>query len=191
MKYIIIVDNNTSCGDALKALLQFEMGEERRQEYMVATSSCAYSYDTIESVAKALLLEIKDIYTNYNEIHFLIDLLLTKNEERKVDSISDKLIEDCDNPLIASGIELANKILKTYKKRITISFMSKWLNLQNGVQIDEYNGIKKNPLWENHNVRSFLSPINEEGCIINRTLQMPQNRGKTVVAAAVNIAFDF
>ena len=190
MKYIIIVDNNQSCGNVLKALLQYEMTEEMRQKYMIATW-CANYCEGIEQMGKNLCKAIQKIYEN-NEIHFLIDLLLTENEERQVDRISDQLTNNCDNPLVASGIMISNMILKAFKEgSITISFMSKWLNLRNEVLINEYNGIRENPLWKNRNVRSFINPINEEGCIINRTLPMPQNGAKTLVDVAVNIAFDF
>ncbi len=191
MKYIIIIDNNLDCAKALKALLQSNMTDKRKNNYKIATWS-GDSYNNIEQVAANLYTATQKIYENEdNTIHFLIDLLLTEIEEQNVDDISDKITGAGNEQAIATGIQLANTIRETFINRITISFMSKWLNLQNGVPINEYNGIRANQLWKNYNVRSFLNPINENGYIINRTLQMPVNGSKTVVDVAVNIAFAF
>lgn len=191
MKYIIIIDNNLDCAKALKALLQFKIDDNRKDNYKIATWN-GFSYNNIKQVATNLCIATQNIYENEdNTIHFLIDLLLTETEEQNVDDISDKITGAGNEQAIATGIQLANIIRETFINRITISFMSKWLNLQNGVPINEYNGIRANQLWNNYKVKSFLNPINENGYIINRTLQMPVNGAKTVVDAAVNIAFDF
>lgn len=191
MKYIIIIDNNLYCANALKALLQFKMDDKRKNIYNIATWN-GNSYDDIEQTATDLCIATQEIYkNNNNKIHFLIDLLLTEIEEQNVDDISDKITGAGNEQAVATGIQLANIIRENFIERITISFMSKWLNLQNGDPINEYNGIRANQLWNNYKVRSFLNPINENRYIINRTLQMPVSGGKTVVDAAVNIAFDF
>lgn len=191
MRYIIIIDNNLKCAKALKALLQLKAKETDKNNYMIATCECQL-YDDINQAATQICTAIQKIYENEdNEIHFLIDLLITESEEQNLDYISDKITGASNERKIATGIQLANIIRSTFYERVTISFMSKWLNLQNGIPIKEYNGIQGNPLWDNHKIRSFLNPINENGCIINRTLQMPESGAKTVVDAASDIAFDF
>lgn len=191
MNYIIIIDNNKENGLILQGLLQSEQKNRNLTDYQIGSWS-AFTSNQIEDDAIVFCNNIENLYANTdNHFHLIIDLLLTKNEEDNVGRIADMLIASDNNEIIASGIKFANRILENYDDRIRISFMSKWLNLQSNISINNYNGIHENDLWNNKTVQSVFNPITEDHCIINKDLSIPKYNAKTAVEALVNMAFDF
>ena len=192
MKYIIIIDNNKQNGRILQGILQQQKQNQNTDDYKIGSWS-DLSSDIIDQEAEKLCIELKKIFTEQDNLHLIIDLLLTKYEEDNVENIADKLLSRDTDHMTASGIKLANKILECldHSNRIHISFMSKWLNLQNDFSMGSYNGIFENPLWKNRKAQSVFNPISENHCIINRTLSVPKYGAKTAVDALINMAFMF
>lgn len=198
--YIIIIDNNKTKAIAMKALLQ-----KYSQQYMNDSGKKIlvggyYGFtkeDADVTVAsEELITKLKDLFKDRDTSHveLLIDFLLTKTEEDGLSKISDRLFDDsAPDPQIASGIEVANKILDRLnkeRKRFSITFMSSWYDIKAVTNIEDYNGIKNNPKWETEEkIYCIYNPIDKDGKYVNRVLSAPQYGEKDELGILCKVAF--
>lgn len=192
MKYIIIVDNDKTNCSLLKDLL-ISYKEKNNFKNVKIGSWYNLSNNINESADKFCEAIQEYCGDKENSIVLLIDLLLTFEEEEHVSSIADGLISsDKNNSPPASGITFATNVINHFNnsKQIKVSFMSKWLNLQSGIDIEKYNGIHNEAVWKGRKPKSFLNPINANHHIINRELSVPMYGAKTIVDVLFKIAFE-
>lgn len=194
MNYIFLVDNKPEIRCILKSLLYNELKQQNYKNYKIASWNGFDAENTnVESEANQFCESMKEFWENKeNTFHIIIDLLLTREEEENISSLSKQLLVNNDTGnYIASGIKFANIILQRFNQRIRISFMSKWVDLQNEASILHYNGISENNLWNEITIRSLFSPINENNVIINKQLAVPKYDAKTLVDVFFKVAFGF
>lgn len=195
MKYIIVVDNERKSCISLKGLLNTNNYEQEEFKIGAYYGFCDENGAiNIDAQSNNLVFHANNILENKeNSIHFMIDLLLTKEEEENATRLSNIFIDGTDEDIrIATGIQVANSILQELNNtnRIKISFMSRWLNLQSGTSMQIYNGIKNNPLWDGIEIKCVMKPINENNEITDLILSVPRYGVKSLVDIFIKVAFD-
>lgn len=198
--YIIIIDNNKTKAIAMKALIQ-KYSQQYMQDSKKEIKVGGYYGFTAEdadvtAASERLVVLLGDLFADSDTDHveLLIDFLLTKAEEDELRRISDQLIDDsAPNPRVASGIEVANKILdRLYneRERISITFMSSWYDIKAVTNIRDYNGIKNNSRWKKEKeIYCIYNPIDKDGKYVNRVLSAPQYGEKDELGILCKVAF--
>lgn len=198
--YIIIIDNNKTKAITMKALIQ-KYSQQYMQDSKKEIKVGGYYGFTVEdadvtAASDRLIALLKDLFTKSDTDHveLLIDFLLTKAEEDDLRKISDQLTDDSvSNSRIASGIEVANKILdrlNNERERISITFMSSWYDIKAVTDIRDYNGIKNNLNWKTgEEIYCIYNPIDKNGKYVNRVLFSPQYEEKDELGILCKVVF--
>ena len=189
MKNVYIIDNNQKNAVILNALLQSENNENVHIDHY-ADFNLQLNPNISENFEN-LINAINDL-DNHGDIciHFLIDLLLTENEEQRAFDFRESF-QDGTDEMIATGIKVANYLIQQLNGfTIKVTFLSKWLNLHSEENMREYNGIKNNAVWENIDLTSIVSPISEEHEIVNLSLCKPKYGSRTTIGTLFNVVYN-
>lgn len=186
MKYIIIIDNNKVNCRILCDLLNKKNPSKDKFKIGYWINS-----NNIENTTQSLINQLRGYYNENDYLHFFVDMLLTEDEEQEIDRIQDKFMhsDGATDTMIPTGISFANELIEFYGEKAEVSFMSKWINLKGDVEIEHFNGIYNNPLWNGRKIKCFFNPINDNHKIINREMSMPKYGASTFVDVVLKVAF--
>ena len=185
--YFIVIDNNMKKVYSLAGLISKKAEEYESVERNIKVGGF-YGFSTddaennFEDIKNSLLKAINKKINNVDYICFIIDLFLKESEENELSTTLDLYFSNPGNQgKIASGIEIANKILDSYqiqRNKIDIVFMTRWFSYEIR-PLENYNGLKSHEdLWKNKKLKCFFNPVDSNGNIYNKVFVKAKNNAK-------------